>query len=74
MTGDGAETVLVTGATGFLGKRVVRRLAEITEQVRVNILRATAHVVLLKATNSFTNSGFEFSLCSHGETHHNKCP
>ena len=43
---------------------------EITEQVGVNALGTPAHVVLLKATDSFTNSGFEFSPCSHGGTHH----
>jgi hypothetical protein len=41
---------------------------EITEQVRVNVLGPPAHVILLKVTNSFTNSGFEFSTCSHGDT------
>ena len=40
---------------------------EIAEQVGVNVLGAPAHVVLLKATNSFTNGGFDFSLCFHGD-------
>ena len=40
---------------------------EITQQVGVNVLGAPAHVVMLKATNSFTNSGFEFSQCSHSD-------
>ena len=35
---------------------------EIAEQVGVNVLRSPAHIVLLKATNSFTNGGFDFSL------------
>ena len=34
---------------------------QVTEQVGVDVLGTPAHVVLLKATNSFTNSGFEFS-------------
>ena len=38
---------------------------EITQQVGVNVLGPPTHVVLLKTTNSFTNSGFEFSQCSH---------
>ena len=42
---------------------------EITEQVGVNVLGTPAHVVLLKATNSFTNGGFEFSQCFHGDSH-----
>ncbi len=43
---------------------------KITEQVRVNFLGSPAHVFLLEATNSFTNSGFEFAQCSHFDTHH----
>ena len=34
-------------------------------QVGVNVLGAPAHVVLLEATNSFTNTGFEFSQRSY---------
>ena len=40
---------------------------EITEQVGVNVLGTPAHIVLLKATNSFANSSFEFSQCSHSK-------
>ena len=41
---------------------------EIIEQVGVNALGTPAHVVPLKATNSFTNGGFEFSPCFHSDT------
>ena len=40
---------------------------EIAEQVGVDVLGAPPHVILLDATNSFTNSGFEFSLSPHGK-------
>ena len=39
---------------------------EIAEQVGVNVLGAPTHVILLEATDSFTNGGFDLSLCSHG--------
>ena len=39
---------------------------EIAEQVGINVLGPPAHVVLLKATDSFTNGGLDFSLGSHG--------
>ena len=35
---------------------------EIAEQVGANVLRSPAHVVLLKATDSFADGGFDFSL------------
>ena len=41
---------------------------EITEQVGVDVLGSPAHVLLLKATNSFTNGRFDFSLGSHQST------
>jgi hypothetical protein len=41
---------------------------EITEQVGVDVLGTPAHVVLLEATDSFANGGFEFSPCSHSDT------
>jgi hypothetical protein len=34
---------------------------EITQQMGANILGSPAHVVLFEATDSFTNSGFDFS-------------
>jgi hypothetical protein len=40
---------------------------EIAEQVGVNVLGASAHVVLLEATHSFTNGGFNFSLGFHSD-------
>jgi hypothetical protein len=47
---------------------------KITEQVRVDVLGSPAHVVLLKAANSLTNSGFEFAQCSHIDTLHHRRP
>ena len=38
---------------------------EIAQQMGVNVLRAPAHVVLLKTTDSLRNSGFHFSDRSH---------
>jgi hypothetical protein len=42
---------------------------EITEEMGVNTLGTPAHVVLLKMTNSFRNSGFDLSQCSHRDAH-----
>ena len=42
---------------------------EIAEQVGVNVLGSPAHVVLLEATDSFANGGFDFSLGLHGNLH-----
>ena len=39
---------------------------EITEQVGANVLRAPAHVILLKATDSLADGGFDFSLGFRG--------
>jgi hypothetical protein len=39
---------------------------EIAEQVGVDVLGATAHVILLEAADSFANAGFDLSLGSHG--------
>jgi len=41
---------------------------EFTQQVGVNVLGSPAHVVLLKLTDSFTNSGFEFSQGLHSDS------
>ena len=38
---------------------------EIIEQVGINIFWATAHVILLEATDSFANGGFNFTLGFH---------
>ena len=38
---------------------------QITEQVGMNVLRAAAHVILLKATDSFADCGFKFTLRLH---------
>ena len=40
---------------------------EITNQVGVDLLRSTTHVILFEATDSETNRGFDFSLRLHGD-------
>jgi hypothetical protein len=39
---------------------------EIPEQVGVDVLGATAHVILLKAADSLADGGFDLSMASHG--------
>ena len=41
---------------------------QIAEQVGMDVLGATAHVILLKATDSLANGGFEFSLRLHSDS------
>ena len=39
---------------------------EIAEQVGVDVLGASAHVILLEAADSLADGSFNLSLCSHG--------
>jgi hypothetical protein len=40
---------------------------EIAEQVGVEVLGASAHVILLETANPFADSGFDLSPDSHGD-------
>ena len=39
---------------------------EIADQVGINVLGTTAHVILLEAADPFTNGGFDLALGFHG--------
>jgi dihydroflavonol-4-reductase len=67
MTGDGAETVLVTGATGFLGKRVVRRLAESGRPVRALVRPGTPSDVLASCLEGIPDPHVELVEASFGD-------
>jgi hypothetical protein len=41
---------------------------EIAEQVGVNVLGASAHVILLEAADSLADGSFDLSLASHGNS------
>ena len=45
---------------------------EIAKQVGVDVLWASAHVILLEATNSLADGGFDLSLGSHGGVHYSQ--
>ena len=38
---------------------------QIVDQVGVDVLWSTSHIILFKATDAFANRGFDFPLCLH---------
>ena len=67
MTGAGANTVLVTGAAGFLGKRVVRGLAEAGRQVRALVRPGTPPAALAPCLDGVARPQVELVEASFGD-------
>jgi len=67
MTGAGADTVLVTGATGFVGKRVVRRLAEAGRPVRALVRPGTPPTALASCLEGIQTPRVDLVEASFGD-------
>jgi dihydroflavonol-4-reductase len=67
MTGAGAKTVLVTGGAGFLGKRVVRRLAEAGRSVRALVRPGTPPTVFASCLDGLPGARVDLVEASFGD-------